>query len=195
VRRFALVTEEEILRLLRETGVIMEGHFRLTSGRHSPTFLQCSRVLQYPQHAEALCRQLAAPFAGSGVQGVIGPAVGGIILAYETARALGVRAVFAEREEGRMRLRRGFTISPGERFLVVEDAVTTGGSVNEVLELLAECKARAVGVAVLVDRSGGKVGFGVPQVALVTMDVPSYSPAECPLCRAGVPLVNPKAAG
>lgn len=189
-----VVTEEEILRLLRETGVIMEGHFRLTSGRHSPTFLQCSQVLQYPRHAEALCRQLAAPFAGSGVQGVIGPAVGGIILAYETARALGVRAIFAEREEGRMRLRRGFTISPGERFLVVEDAVTTGGSVNEVLELLAEARARAVGVAMLVDRSGGKVGFGVPQVALVTLDVPSYSPAECPLCRAGVPLVYPKGA-
>lgn len=186
------MTEKEVIGLLRETGVILDGHFRLTSGRHSPTFLQCSQVLQFPRHTELLCRQLAAPFAGSGVQAVIGPAVGGIILAYETARALGVRAIFAEREGGRMRLRRGFTISPGERFLVVEDAVTTGGSVNEVLELLAQARARAVGVAVLVDRSGGKVGFGIPQVALATLDVPSYSPAECPLCRAGVPLTYPK---
>lgn len=186
------MTEEEVLELLRRTGVLMEGHFRLTSGRHSPTFLQCSQVLQYPHYAELLCAQLAAPFAGSGVQAVIGPALGGIILAYETARALGVRAIFAEREEGQMRLRRGFAISPGERFLVVEDAVTTGGSVNEVLELLAQARARAVGVAMLVDRSGGRVGFGIPQAALVTLDVPSYSPAECPLCRAGIPLSYPK---
>jgi len=188
------LTEDEIIDLLKRTGVLQEGHFRLTSGRHSPTFLQCSQVMQYPHYAEMLCRQLAAPFQGSGVQTVIGPAMGGIILAYETARALGVRAIFAEREEGKMHLRRGFSMTPGERFLVVEDAVTTGGSVNEVLELLAEAKARVVGVAMLVDRSGGRVGFGVPQEALVTLDIPSYSPAECPLCRAGVPITYPKSA-
>lgn len=188
------MTGEEVLDLFRRTGVLVEGHFRLTSGRHSPVFLQCSLVLQYPPYAEMLCRQLAAPFQDSGVQGVIGPALGGVILAYETARALGVRAVFAEKEEGQLRLRRGFSLSPGERFLVVEDAISTGGSVNRILELLAQARAQAIGVAVLADRSGGRVEFGIPQVALVTMDIPSYSPAECPQCRAGIPLTYPKAA-
>ncbi len=186
------MTGEELLSLFRQTGVLMEGHFRLTSGRHSPVFLQCARLLQYPFYAEQVSRTLAGMFTGESIDVVVGPAVGGIILAYEIARAKGARAVFAEREEGKMTLRRGFTINAGERALVVEDAVTTGGSVNEVMELVTLNGGRVVGIGMLVDRSGGRVDFGVPARALVTLEIPSFSPAECPQCRDGVPLVTPK---
>ncbi len=185
------MTETEILELFRRTGVLQEGHFRLTSGRHSDQYLQCAQVLQYPEHAEALCRQLAAWFADARVDAVVGPALGGIIMAYEMARQLGCRALFAEREEGRMCLRRGFVLRPGERVLVAEDVITTGGSVNEVLEVVAAAGARSVGVAALVDRSGGEVDFGIPLRTLLRLRIPSYSPADCPLCRQGVPLVKP----
>jgi len=186
------MTGEELLQMFRETGVLMEGHFRLTSGRHSPLFLQCAKLLQHPLYAERVSRALAGLFAGEPIDLVVGPALGGIILAYEIARALGARAMFAEREEGKMTLRRGFTISPGERALVVEDAVTTGGSVNEVMELVTLNGGRVVGIGMLVDRSGGKVEFGVPARALVNLEIPSFSPAECPQCREGLPLVTPK---
>ncbi len=182
-----------LVELLKQTGVIMEGHFLLTSGRHSGRFLQCSQLLQYPQHAEKVCRMMAEPFKDKQIETVIGPAMGGVILSYETARALGTRALFAERAEGEsMALRRGFKIAAGEKVLVVEDAISTGGSVQKVLNLLKQTGAEVAGVSIMIDRTSGKVDFGVPLQALLSMEIESYSPEECPLCREGVPLQKPK---
>ncbi|MDP2872670.1 MAG: orotate phosphoribosyltransferase [Bacillota bacterium] len=181
-----------VIDLFRETGVLIEGHFKLTSGRHSPMFLQCSQVMQHPRQAARLAGALAETLAPLGADAVIGPAMGGIILAYEVGRVLGVRAIFAERQDGTMTLRRGFRIEPGERFVVVEDAVSTGGSVREVMNVVTERGGEVVGVGMLVDRSGGKTDFGVPAHSLLSLTVPSYAPPECPLCREGVPLTLPK---
>jgi orotate phosphoribosyltransferase len=188
------MTQQEIIDIFEKTGVIIHGHFRLTSGRHSDVFLQCSQVMQYPEHAEGICRELAGLFTGTQIDLVIGPALGGIVLAYEVARSLGARAVFAERENGKMTLRRSFTIDRGEKVLVVEDAVSTGGSVNEVAEVVTANGGDIVGIGAFVDRTGGIVSFGVPFCALVTMDIKSYAPAECPHCKSGVPLALPKSA-
>jgi len=185
---------QEVLDIFRRTGVLLEGHFKLTSGRHSPMFLQCSQLMQYPGEAGPVAEALAAMLAGVGVDAVIGPAMGGIVLGYEVARALGKRAIFAERQDGVMTLRRGFRIEPGERFVVVEDAVSTGGSVREVIDVVRQAGGEVVAVGVLVDRSGGKVDFGVPSYALSTLEVPSHAPEDCPLCRDGVPLTSPKSA-
>jgi orotate phosphoribosyltransferase len=185
------MNQPEILEILRETGVLMEGHFRLTSGRHSGRYLQCAQVLQYPKYSEIIGREIANRFKDEEIDTVIGPALGGVIIAYEVARALGVKSLFTEREDGKMRLRRGFNVEEGERVLVVEDVITTGGSVNEVMEILVEAGAKVVGVGVIVDRSCGKVNFGVPTHSLVGLDIESYSPAECPLCQQGLPLVKP----
>ncbi len=185
------MNQTEILEILRETGVLMEGHFRLTSGRHSGRYLQCAQVLQYPKYSEIIGKEIASRFAHEKIDTVIGPALGGVIIAYEVARALGVKSLFTEREDGKMRMRRGFHVNEGERVLVVEDVVTTGGSVNEVMEILVEQGAHVVGVGVIVDRSNGKVNFGVPMHSLVSLDIESYSPAECPLCQQGLPLVKP----
>lgn len=183
----------KLIDLLKETGVIMDGHFLLTSGRHSARFLQCSQLLQYPEHAEKVCRLAAAPFKDKQVQTVIGPAMGGVIMAYETARALGARALFAERtEDAQMVLRRGFQVEAGERVLVVEDAVTTGGSVRKVFDLLEKVKAEIVGVSILIDRTAGRLQFKVPVHSLVSMEIESFTPQECPLCREGIPLSQPK---
>ncbi len=189
------MTEQQVLDLFRQTGVLLEGHFKLTSGRHSPMFLQCSQVMQHPQKAGPLAEALAARLEAYAADAVIGPAMGGIVLAYEVGRALGKRAIFAERQDGTMTLRRGFHINPGEKFVVVEDAVSTGGSVREVMDVVKERGAEVVAVGMLVDRSGGKVDFGVPAVAMATLEVPSYASDECPMCRQGVPLTLPKSAG
>jgi len=183
---------EVILDVFREAGALLEGHFLLSSGLHSPKYLQCALVLQDPARAERLCGQLARAFADERVETVIGPAMGGILVAYELARALGATAIFAERDEGRMRLRRGFRIEPGRRVLLAEDVVTTGGSLREVLALAREAGAEVVGVAALVDRTSGRdPRFGTPLTALVQLDVPTHMPEECPLCREGVPVVKP----
>lgn len=182
----------EVLDVFRRTGVLLEGHFKLTSGRHSPMFLQCSQVMQYPAEAGPLAEAIADGLAGIEVDAVIGPAMGGIVLGYEVARALGKRAIFAERQDGTMTLRRGFKINPGERFAVIEDAVSTGGSVREVMDVVREHGGQVVAVGMLVDRTGGKADFGVPAVKLSTLSVPSYPPEDCPLCRQGLPLVLPK---
>lgn len=188
-----MIQPDEVLAILRETGVLREGHFLLTSGLHSDRFLLLAQVLQYPEHTERLCREMAAPFQGEGVEVVVGPAVGGVLLAYEVARALGARAIFAEKAEGGgMALRRGFQLRPGERVLVVEDAISTGGSVRKVLDAIAPYQPKVVGVSALVDRSGGAVDFGVPTRAVLTMTFPAWQPEECPLCRAGVELIRPK---
>lgn len=189
-----IMNETEVLALFRATGVLLEGHFRLTSGRHSPVFLQCSQVMQHPRQAEQLGAALAALFADADVAAVIGPAMGGIILAHVTARVLGARALFAEKEDGRMVLRRGFAVVPGERVLVVEDAVTTGGSAMDVVALARAAGAEVVGIGCLVDRTGGKLDLGLPLKSLLRLEVPSYAPEECPLCAAGVPVTEPKRA-
>ncbi|MDN5347809.1 MAG: orotate phosphoribosyltransferase [Clostridia bacterium] len=186
-----MLTQEEVLEIFRRTGVLWEGHFRLTSGLHAGQYLQCAQVLQYPEEAARLCAALAENYNGQNIQVVIGPATGAIILAYEVARFLKARALFTEREEGVMTLRRGFRIAPGERVLVVEDVVTTGGSVREVIEIVKAAGGVPVGAGVLVDRSGGKVDLGVPLKALVFLDIEAYKPEECPYCRQNLPIIKP----
>lgn len=186
-----MLTREEIVSIFQQTGAMLSGHFKLTSGRHSDLYFQCARVLQYPDCTAALCRELAARFTGEDVSLVIGPATGGIIVSYETARALGVRGIFTERETGVMSLRRGFTIEPDERVLVVEDVITTGGSVREVIEVVRSLGGIVVGAGVLVDRSGGKADLGVRKEALLVTETIAYDPDACPLCRDGIPAVKP----
>ncbi len=182
---------DEALRIFRETGALLEGHFLLTSGLHSPQYFQCALVLQYPWYAELFCREIARHFEQAGVETVIAPAMGGIVVAQEVGRLLRVRAIWAERESERMTLRRGFSIRPGERVLVVEDVVTTGGSVQEVMELVRAGGGEVVGVGAIVDRSSGRASFDVPFAAAFAMHVVTYRPEECPLCRQGIPLVKP----
>lgn len=183
--------QEKTAAILERLGVLHAGHFRLTSGRHSDKYMQCAKLFEHPKESEELCRDLALYFSGDRIDVVAGPAIGGIIMAYEVARALGTRTLFAEREEGVMRLRRGFRVEPGERVLVVEDVVTTGGSVKEVIELLREAGAEVVGVGSVVDRSNGTVGFGMKFYPLMKMDVRSWEEAECPLCKEGQPIAKP----
>ena len=184
--------DEPILEVFRQAGALLEGHFLLSSGLHSPKYLQCALVLEDPARAERLCRQLARAFDDDRVECVIGPALGGIIVAYELARALGARSLFTERQDGKMTLRRGFAVQPGERVLLAEDVVTTGGSLREVQDLVTAAGAKVVAVAALVDRTSGRdPGFGVPLASLLKMDVPTYAPESCPLCEAGQPVIKP----
>lgn len=186
-----MLSPQEVLALFQRCGALLEGHFLLTSGLHSPRYLQCALVLQYPEHAAALSGQLAGQFHEPPAQLVVAPALGGIIVAHEVARALGTRALFTERQDGRMTLRRGFGIQPGERAIVVEDVVTTGGSTREVIQVVRENGGVVTAAGCLVDRSGGRVDLGVPLHALVALDVPMYAPDRCPLCQANLPLVKP----
>lgn len=185
------MSREEVLNLFKETGALLEGHFRLTSGLHSPHYFQCAKVLQYPQHAQKLCWEIAYHFMTEKINLVIGPALGGIIVAQEVARLLNGRSIFAEREDNKMILRRGFEIKSGERVLVVEDVVTTGGSITEVIDLVRKAEAHLVGVGFLVDRSQQRALFDVPKFAVIEMDVVTYPPDECPLCKKGIPVVKP----
>ncbi len=180
-----MLSQEEAISIFTRSGALMEGHFKLTSGRHSNRYMQCAQVLQYPQFTEQLAAHIAEKFAADKIEVVIGPAMGGIIVAYETARQLKVPGIFCERENGQMALRRGFTLQPGSRVLVVEDVVTTGGSVVEVMEIVRATGAEVIGVGVLVDRSAGQVDFGVRKEAVLTMDIESWPPDDCPLCREG----------
>src|SRR5215469_5728971 len=182
---------QNIILLFTSTGALLTGHFQLTSGLHSRQYLQCALVLQDPRNAERIGKLLADEFNGITVDVVVAPAIGGILVAHETARALGVRALFAERESGVMTLRRGFNIVAGERVLVVEDVVTTGGSTRETMDAVSRAGGTVVGAGSLVDRSGGEVDLGVPRRALLTLYVPAYGPAVCPLCRQGEPAVKP----
>jgi orotate phosphoribosyltransferase len=179
------------LKILRETGAVLEGHFLLTSGRHSDRFIQCAQVLQYPDKAEELCRRLAEQFRDFEVETVIGPAVGGIIVAYEVARHLSARTIYADKKEGKLMLGRGFRFRPAERTLVVEDVTTTGGSVKKVIDIVEEYGGKPVGVGVLVDRTAGKIEYTVPGRSVVQLEVESYQKEECPLCKKGVPLTDP----
>jgi orotate phosphoribosyltransferase len=185
------MTGSETLALYEKTGALLRGHFLLSSGLHSDTYLQSALVLQYPEHAAALGAALARSFAAEGPQLVIAPAIGGILVAHEVARALGARALFTERENGVMRLRRGFAIARDERCLIVEDVITTGGSTREVMRAVADQGGRIVGVGALIDRSGGRVAFPVKRAALATITAPAFEPEACPLCWAGTPAVKP----
>ena len=185
------MTEKEVEDLLIETSAIMEGHFLLTSGLHSPRYVEKFNVLQKPVYTEKLCRAMAEKFKDANIETVVGPVTGGILLAHETGKALGTRAIFTERENGKMTFRRGFTLHEGERVLIVEDIVTTGGSIREVIDVVKEHGGIPVAVSMLVDRSGGKATFGdVPSTALLHMDVQTYQPAECPLCKQGIPMTK-----
>jgi orotate phosphoribosyltransferase len=187
----ASLTERETLARYEKRGGLLRGHFRLTSGLHSDVYLQSALVLQHPEDAAALGEALAAAFRDDRVQTVLAPAIGGILVAHEVARALGVRALFTEREGGVMRLRRGFALAPGERCVVVEDVITTGGSTREVLQCVEEHGASVVGVGSIIDRSGGAAAFAVKRVALATVSATTYPPEDCPLCRAGSQAVKP----
>jgi len=180
-----------LLEMFRETGALLEGHFQLTSGLHSSRYLQCALVLQHPPYAEWVGRAIASRLEHSDPNLVVAPAMGGIIVAHETARALGVRAIFTEREGGRMTLRRGFLINSGEKVLVVEDVVTTGGSTRETIEAATAAGGMVVGAGSMVDRSGGTADVGVSSVTLLTLDVPTYEPAVCPLCNSGSQAIKP----
>ena len=185
------MTEAEVLTIFRHSGALLEGHFRLSSGLHSPGYLQCALVLQHPREAEVLGAALGALVRPLGVQTVLSPALGGIVIGQEVGRALGVRAIFAERQDGTLTLRRGFALDPGEKVLVVEDVVTTGGSTRETMEVARAAGAVVVGACAIVDRSGGKQGLDVPFHALLPMEVKAYGADECPLCRQGVAVVKP----
>lgn len=187
-----MLNNEEVVKIFLDSGALMEGHFLLTSGRHSDQYMQCAKVLQYPHYTEKLARQLAEKFRDDNIEIVIGPALGGIIVAYEVARQLKVPAIFTERVDGEMVLRRGFTMIAGQRALVVEDVVTTGGSVREVMNVVEKLGAKVAGVGVLVDRSNGQVDFGVKQEAVLTMDINSWEASACPLCAQGkLPPIKP----
>ena len=188
--------QESILSLLKELGVVKEGHFLLTSGRHSNKYMQMAQLLQHPNHTENLCRVLANKIDTKDIDLVVSPAVGGILVGYEMAKILNTKNLFCERENGQMTLRRGFQIQPGERVLVMEDVVTTGGSVKEVIDVVKSNGGEVVGVGVLVDRSNGKIEFGVPFQSLLSIEVESYELDDCPLCKEGkLPAIKPGSRG
>jgi orotate phosphoribosyltransferase len=182
---------ETVIELFRRVGALLEGHFRLTSGLHSTGYLQCALVLQHPGDAERCGRLLADRVRDLGAEVVLSPALGGIVIGHEVGRALGVRAIFAERQDGKLMLRRGLTLSPGDKVLVVEDVVTTGGSTRETVEVARAAGAAVVGAGAIIDRSGGNQGLDVPFHALATVSLPTYQPDACPLCAAGSPVTKP----
>ena len=181
-----MLEEKDVLKMLEETEAVLHGHFLLTSGLHSPMYVEKFNVLQHPKYTEKLCQEIARRYKDDNIEIVVGPVTGGILLAHEVGKALGTRAIFTERENGKMTFRRGFHVEPGMRVLVVEDIVTTGGSVKEVMEVVKEQGAEIVGVGLLVDRSGGKVDFGVRTEALLHLNVETYDPNSCPLCAKGI---------
>lgn len=185
------MTQEEVKELLIKTNAIMDGHFLLTSGLHSPHYVEKFNVLQHPEYTEKLCKAMAEHFKDARIETVVGPVTGGILLAHETGKALGTRAIFTERVDGKMTFRRGFTLHEGERCLIVEDIVTTGGSIQEVIDVVRGHGGIPVAVSMLVDRSAGKAQFeGVEKYALLTMDVETYKPEDCPLCKQGIPMTK-----
>jgi orotate phosphoribosyltransferase len=177
--------------ILTETGVLQRGHFRLTSGRHSDRYMQCARLFEYPDKSEILCGELAGLVADKMIELVVGPALGAIQMAYEVSRRLRCRNLFAERENGVLTFRRGFSIPTGIRTLVVEDTITTGGTVKELIDLVKDRGGVVVAVGAIVDRSGGTVDFGVPLKACWQVNIPSWEASECQLCREGLPITKP----
>ena len=194
-------SETEILKIFEQSKALLTGHFLLTSGRHSDKYFQCAKVLQYPEYTEILCSLIAERFKNEKIDTVIAPAIGGLVVGQEVARQLNKRFIFAEREDKKLSLRRGFTLDAGEKVLVCEDVVTTGGSVFEVIDIVKANDAVVAGVGFIVDRSNGKVNFGLsrqngvlteyPQFSTLKLEVISYQPDECPLCKKGIELVKP----
>ncbi len=187
--------KEQILEIFRETKALLEGHFQLTSGLHSNQYFQCAKVLQYPRYLHLLAGEIAKHFEYSDIEVVISPAIGGVVVGTEVGRMLGVRTLFAERKDARMELRRGFEIHPSERCLVVEDVVTTGGSVFEVVDIVNKEKGQLAGVGYIVDRSNGRINFESKHFSVLQLDVVAYKPEECPLCAQGIPVVKPGSRG
>ena len=185
----------DVLALFRQLGALHEGHFRLSSGLHSSGYLQCALVLQHPAHAETLGRALGEALRDLNPAVVLSPALGGLIIGHEVARALGVRAIFAERQENVLTLRRGFSLGAGERVVIIEDVVTTGGSTKETMVVARAAGATVVGAGSIIDRSGGASSLDVPFRALVALALPTYDPAACPLCAAGTPVTKPGSRG
>ena len=185
------MTESDLLALFRRSGALLDGHFRLSSGLHSSGYLQCALVLQFPRDAEAIGAALGDTVRSWGANAVLSPALGGIVIGQEVARALDVRALFAERQEGTLTLRRGFGLEPDDKVLVVEDVVTTAGSTRETMAVARAAGATVVGACSMVDRSGGAHGLDVPYAALLKMHLPTYAETECPQCREGVPVTKP----
>src|SRR5262245_42298400 len=182
---------EAVLGLFRSSGALLEGHFKLSSGLHSGGYLQCALVLQHPAHAEALGRALGEKLRGLGANVVLSPALGGLIIGHEVARALGVRALFAERQDGVLTLRRGFSLSPSDRVVIIEDVVTTGGSTRETIAVAEASGATVVGAGAIVDRSGGSSNLNVPFSSLVTLTLATHQPDACPMCQAGIAITKP----
>ena len=185
------MTRDELLDLFRRSGALLEGHFRLTSGLHSSGYLQCALVLQHPPHAEALGRAIADRTRSFRPTAVLSPALGGVVIGHEVGRALGVRALFAERQDGELTLRRGFVVAENDRVLVVEDVLTTGGSTHETMQVARASGGQVVGAAAIVNRSGGRAAFDVPFASLLDIDLPTYEPDKCPLCAKGLPVIKP----
>ncbi|MFA5392249.1 MAG: orotate phosphoribosyltransferase [Candidatus Paceibacterota bacterium] len=187
------LSKADIIKKFEETEAIQRGHFQLTSGVHSEIYIQCAQVMQYPEFMDNLCSELGRKFRGEIIDVIVGPAVGAIIMAHVMARILGpwVRAIFTERENGRMILRRSFMIKEGEKVLVVEDVMTTGSSAKEVIDIVESRQGKVVGVGALIDRSEGKIDFGVKIQSLLTLNIKNYLPKVCPLCQKGVPVIEP----
>ncbi|MBX3244739.1 MAG: orotate phosphoribosyltransferase [Acidobacteria bacterium] len=185
------MTEDQILQLFRDRDALLEGHFVLSSGLHSPKYLQCALALQYPADAARFAHMTADKYLDAGIETVASPAIGGLVFGYAVAAALNVRFIWTERQNGVMTLRRGFSIKPGERILVAEDVMTTGGTTRECIETLESHGANVIGATTIVDRSNGEADVGVPRTSLVTLGVPSYAPPHCPMCERGEPTDKP----
>lgn len=190
-----MIDEKEALAIFNKTGAYLKGHFILTSGLHSEYYLQCAKVLQYPDYAEVLCKELAGLFRDEKPTAVAAPALGGIIVAHEVARQLNAKAVFTERSEGKMVLRRGFELGTDDRVLVVEDVITTAGSVKEVMDVVEDAGARVIGVGSLVNRSGKKLNLGIKCESILELDIPTFAQEKCPLCKKGYPVSKPGSRG
>jgi len=192
-----MMDQEEIMKKFEKTGAILKGHFKLTSGVHSDSYIQCAQVMQYPEFIHNLCSELGKKFKGEDIDVIVGPAMGAIIMSHVMAMVLGpwVRAIFTEREDGKMTLRRSFEIKKGEKVLVVEDVTTTGSSAREVIDIVKSRQAKVVGVGALIDRSGGKVDFGIRYEKLLTIKMNTYEPDNCPLCKKGIPITKPGSRG
>lgn len=186
-----MISQEKILEIFENAGGILKGHFLLTSGLHSEQYMQCAKVFINPVHSEKLCSELAKKLRYLHIDLVVSPAMGGIIMGYEVSRHLKCNNVFTERVNGKMELRRGFSIAKGTKVLITEDVVTTGGSVKEVIQLVNDLGGEVVAVAALVDRSGGKVEFGVDFINLIQLEIPTYDAFVCPICKTGTPLIKP----
>ena len=186
-----MLEENQILQILKDTNALMEGHFLLTSGLHSPQYIEKFRILEQPVYTELFCKQIAEIFKSHNISVVVGPMTGGIILAYEVAKQLGAKSIFTERVDGKMKFKRGFTLSETDNVLIVEDIITTGGSILEVIEKVKKSNAKIIGLGYIVDRSNGKAIFNIPSKPLLTLNVTTYKPDECPLCKAGIKLVKP----